>query len=99
VAVAIGIFRHKKIIADQQRRLHRPGRNIEGLEEEGADNERNDQGVKDHASGFGNTAFFSLCSCCHAHLPLHPFVPSAPGGRRVGDPVHRYMEITLFSAR
>ena len=59
MAVAIGIFRDEKIIADQQRRFHRAGRDIEGLEQEGADDERDDKRVKDHAPGFGDTAFLA----------------------------------------
>src|SRR5262245_34015707 len=51
VAVAVGVFRHEKVVADEQRRLHRARWNIEGLEQEGANDERDNEGVKDHAPG------------------------------------------------
>ena len=63
VAVAVGVFRDEQIVADQQRLLHRAGGDVERLEQEGADDERDDQRVEDHAHGLGNAAF--LCA-----LPL-----------------------------
>src|SRR5262249_7090978 len=59
-----------EIIADQESRLHRSGRNIERLEKECADDKCNQEGVKNHAPGLGNSAFFSFCSGSHAHVPL-----------------------------
>jgi hypothetical protein len=49
MAVAVGILRHEQVVADEQRLLHRAGRNIERLEQERADDEGNDEGVKDYA--------------------------------------------------
>src|SRR5262245_44422030 len=71
VAVVVGIFRHEKVVADEQRLLHRARWNIEGLEQEGADDERDNEGVKDHAPGLGNTPlFFSHLSRCLGHLRI-----------------------------
>ena len=67
-AVAVGIFRDEQVVADQQRLLHRPGRNVERLEQEGADHQRDDERVEDHAHRLGDAAFFSLRARRHAHL-------------------------------
>src|ERR1700730_15747020 len=66
MAVAVGIFRHEQIIADQQRRLHRAGGNVEGLEQEGTDDQRDQQGVDDDAYGLA-TISFRFWSRSHAH--------------------------------
>ena len=52
MAVTVGIFRNEEIIADQEGRLHRAGRNVEGLEQEGPDHERDNQRMDDDADGF-----------------------------------------------
>ena len=70
MAVTVRVFRHEQVVAHQQRRLHRAGGDIEGLKQEGANDERNEERVKDHASGLGNAAFFSFCAGGHTHLPL-----------------------------
>src|SRR5262249_1195919 len=57
-------------IADQQRRLHGARRNIERLKQEGADDEGDDQGVKDHPQRLGKAAFLALLLSGHAHRPL-----------------------------
>ena len=72
MAVAVGVFRHEQVVADQQRRLHRAGRNVERLEQEGADDERDDAGVDQQPDEFADAAFFALCSAGHAHRPLVP---------------------------
>ena len=66
VAVAVGIFRDEQVVADQQRRLHRSRRDVEGLEQKGADHQRDQQSVEDDADGFAQAAF-GFCSGCHAH--------------------------------
>ena len=38
-AVAVGVFGDEQIVADQQRRDHRAGRNVEGLEQEDPDDQ------------------------------------------------------------
>ena len=78
MGVAVGIFRHEQIIADQQRRDHRAGRNIEGLKQEGADDQGDDERVEDHAYGFGESAFFPFCPGLHAHRPIVPLWKLAP---------------------
>ena len=52
VRIAVGIFRYEQIIADQQCRDHRAGRDIERLKQESADHQRDDQGVEHHADRF-----------------------------------------------
>src|ERR1700733_3194867 len=52
-AVAISELLDEQIVADEQRRLHRAGRNVERLEKEGADHERNKERVDDRLDGFG----------------------------------------------
>ena len=66
MAVAVGIFRDEQIVADQQRRLHRSRGDVEGLEQEGADHQRDQQRMDDDADGFTQAAF-SFCPGCHAH--------------------------------
>ena len=66
VAVAVGIFRDEQIVADQQRRLHRSRGDVEGLEQEGADHQRDQQSMDDDADGFTQAAF-RFCPGCHAH--------------------------------
>jgi hypothetical protein len=56
MAVAVGIFRDEQIVADQQRRLHRPGGDVERLEQEGADHQGDQQGMDDDADGFTKSA-------------------------------------------
>ncbi len=56
MAVAVGIFRDEQIVADQERRLHRPRGNVERLEQEGADDERDQKGMDDDADGFAQAA-------------------------------------------
>src|ERR1700737_4260984 len=72
MAVAVGIFRHEQIVADQQRRLHRAGGNVEGLEQEGTDDQRDLEGVDDDADGLA-TISFRFWSRSHAHhFPILP---------------------------
>ena len=66
VAVAVGIFRDEQIVADQKRRLHRSRGDVEGLEQEGADHQRDQQSMNDDADGFTQAAF-GFCPGCHAH--------------------------------
>ena len=66
MAVAVGVFRDEQVVADQKRRLHRTRRDVEGLEQEGADHERYQESVDDDTDGFTQAAF-SFCPGCHAH--------------------------------
>src|ERR1700730_19414096 len=66
MAVAVGIFRDEQIVANQKRRLHRSRGDVEGLKQESADHQRDQESVEDDAEGFAQTAF-SFCSGCHAH--------------------------------
>ena len=66
VAVAVGIFRDEQVIAHQQRRLHRSRGDVERLEQEGADHERDQESVDDDADGFAQAAF-RFCAGGHAH--------------------------------
>ncbi len=66
VAVAVGIFRDEQIVAHQKRRLHRPRRDVERLEQEGADDERDQKGMDDDADGLAEAAF-SFGPGGHAH--------------------------------
>ena len=50
-AVAVAVFRHEQIVADEQRRDHRARRNVEGLEQEDPHEKRKDQRVDDDADG------------------------------------------------
>ena len=59
----------RESLADQERRLHRSGGNIERLKQERPDHERNDERMNHDADGFTESAFFSL-SAGHAHEPL-----------------------------
>src|SRR6185437_1997866 len=54
--VAVAELRDEQIVADQKRRFHRAGGNAEGLEQEGADHERDQQRLHDHPRGFDETA-------------------------------------------
>src|SRR5256885_15529634 len=72
MAVSVRIFRDEQIVADEQCRLHRSRRDVEWLEQEGADDERDDQRVEDHAYRFGNAAFLPLLVRRYAHLPFVP---------------------------
>src|SRR6266478_9857602 len=66
MAVAVGIFRDEQIVADQKRCLHRSRGDVEGLEQEGTDHQRNQQSVNDDADGFTKAAF-RFCPGCNAH--------------------------------
>ena len=46
-AVAVAELRDEEIVADQERRLHRAGRDIERMEQEGAEDERDQQRLDD----------------------------------------------------
>src|ERR1700680_4662615 len=72
MAVAIGIFRYEKIVADQKRRLHGSRGDVEGLEEKGADHQSDQESMDDDADGFTQAAF-GFCAGCHAHgFPTSP---------------------------
>src|SRR4030095_11993668 len=64
--VAVRIFRDEQVIAHQKRRLHRSRGDVERLEQEGADHERDQESVDDDADGFTQTAF-RFCAGGHAH--------------------------------
>ena len=55
-AVAVGVFRDEQIITDQQGRDHRPGRNIERFERDGADDERDQHRINDGLDGLERAA-------------------------------------------
>src|SRR5882724_1778266 len=77
MAVAVGIFRYEKIVADQERRLHRSRRDVEGLEQKGADYQRDQESVDDDTDGFTQTAF-GFRAGCHAHgFPNSPLLVPA----------------------
>jgi len=67
IRIAVGVFRHENIIADQQRRDHRARRNIERLKEQRADDKRDRQRLKDDLDGFENPALFAFFS--HRNVP------------------------------
>src|SRR5579872_568260 len=70
MGVTVRIFRHEQIIADQERRDHRAGGNVEGLKQEGADDERNDQRMDNDAHRLGKASLLSFGSSLHAHSPI-----------------------------
>src|SRR5262249_33609658 len=55
-AIAVAIFRHEQIVADEQRRDHRARGNIEGLKEENPHDQREDQRVNDDADSVSHAA-------------------------------------------
>src|SRR5262249_23223600 len=97
VAVAVRVFRHEQIIADQQRRLHGTRGNIERLEQEGADDERDDERVENQAPRVGNSALLFLCQRGAAHWPLIHLLPRARRRRRIGGPFRLWKSL-WFSA-
>src|SRR5258707_8750060 len=66
MAVTIGVFRHEQIVADQKRCLHRSRGDVEGLEQEGADHQSDQQSMDDDADGFTQAAF-RFCPGSHTH--------------------------------
>ena len=72
MGIAVRELGHEQIIPDQQRVLHRAGRDIEGLEQQRANDKRDDERMHDHPCGFCDAAFLPLYSRSHAHLPLIP---------------------------
>src|ERR1700735_1981937 len=70
MAVAVAVFGNEKIIPDQQGVLHGPGRNVERLEQHGADDDGDDEGVEHHAPDFRYTAFAAFSFSRYAHRPL-----------------------------
>ena len=54
VGVAVSVFRHEKMVADEERRLHRSTRNVEGLEQECPDQDYEYQCRQDHDRTFLN---------------------------------------------
>jgi hypothetical protein len=73
VGVAVRVFRDEQVIADQEGRNHRAGRDVERLKQERADDQCDDQGVNNHPHGLGESAFFPFCPGLHAHRPMVPF--------------------------
>src|SRR5262249_57284356 len=65
--VAVGELGHEEVITDQKGGNHRTGRDVERLKQEGADDQRDDQSMKDHAYCFGKATFFPLGSGLHTH--------------------------------
>ena len=68
-AVAVGELRDEQVVADQQGRHHRAGRNVEGLEQEGADDERDEQRIDDRLDRLASAmppAFFVRRAFDHA---------------------------------
>src|SRR4029077_7951480 len=70
MAGAIAVFGDEKIVPDQQRIHHRSRRDVEGLEQEGADDQRDDEGMNDDPDGLADAALFALFFTGHAHWPL-----------------------------
>src|SRR5262249_28067250 len=79
MCVTVGEFGNEQIIAHQERRNHRTGRNVERLKQKRADHQRDDQSMKYHAYCLGESAFFSFGSGLHAHRPIISY-GSARGG-------------------
>src|SRR5262249_5597204 len=69
-AVTVAEPRNKQIISDQQRVLHRPGRNIERLEQDRPDHEDDQDGLNDRAACFGQAALFVLLLSMDTHWTL-----------------------------
>src|SRR5262245_51497124 len=69
-AVAIAELRNKQIISDQQRALHRTRWNIERLEQERPDHERDQESLNDHAACFSQVALFALFLSIDMHWAL-----------------------------
>jgi hypothetical protein len=55
-AEAVAEFRDEQIVPDQQRRLHRAGGDIERLNQEAADDERDEERLEDRDYRLGETA-------------------------------------------
>src|SRR6266545_3006134 len=77
--VAVAELRNKQIISDQQRGLHRSGWNIERLEQERADHERDKEGLNNHAACFGQLALFALL----LSIDMHRVFTGVWGGREL----------------
>src|SRR5581483_654872 len=74
LAVTVRAFRHEKIVADQQGRDHRPGRDVERLDEESAHDDGDQDGIDHRPHGLGPTArlvlpSFSPLDDLRHHLP------------------------------
>jgi hypothetical protein len=70
MAVAVAVFRDEQIVADQQGGLHRSRRNIERLEQQRSNHERDEEGVDDDAPAFDEPALFAFAVGGYAHWPL-----------------------------
>jgi hypothetical protein len=96
MAVAIAVFGDEQIVPDQQRIHHRSRRDVEGLEQEGADDQRDDEGMNDDPDGLADAALFALFFTGHAHWPLS-FVCRTPA--RIGPRFRRAFGLPARSAR
>ena len=71
MGVAIGVFRHENIIADQQGRHHAAGRDEKRLEQEGADDHR-DQRRIEYRLDIIDQGRGRLLTLCHVRPKIHP---------------------------
>ena len=77
LAVAVRVLRDEQIVADQQGRDHRAGRDVERLDREGTDHHGNQHGIDDRAHGFAPAACLvlsplpTLSHVCHRHASLN----------------------------
>src|SRR6516165_9431561 len=70
MAVAVAVLRDEQIIADQQGVFHRSRWNVERLEQQRSNHERDQEGVDDDADAFNEAALFALAVGGYAHCPL-----------------------------
>ena len=69
-AVAVGKLRDEQIVADQQRRLHRARGDVEGLEEEGAHDQRDQQRLDDDLDRLPSRLSFAFLALCRSSCSL-----------------------------
>ena len=64
--ISVSISRNEQVIANQQRRFHRPRRNAEGLEQQSSNDRRDDQRGCHRADGFHQSAVPALFLARHS---------------------------------
>jgi hypothetical protein len=98
---AVGHLAHVEVVADQQRRDQRARGDVEGLEQQGADDERDEKRLDDHLDRLEDAAFFlgrlalAFDFVGHAGAPGAMFIEEEPVSRHH---VHHTPYISLHRA-
>ena len=77
VGISVGVFRHEDVVADEESRDHRARRNVEGLEQEGPNHDRDQQRLDHDLDQFAEAAAVlrlrlgGLAVHCHGPILIH----------------------------